>query len=255
LNESNQRGANVPRDLCLSVTRYASAAVLADHCHDQGSISIVVSGAVAEQVGEDEVEALAGDLVVKPPGTVHRNRFGPNGAVLISIANAPSSLFDRSGWRWLRQDSLVRLALAATAAARDGDPFGSGQEMAWQILEFAGADGERRVARDAPPWLATLRDEVANRPGRPSVTRLAEKAGVHPVYLSRAFRKFYGCSVSGFVRKLRVERAADLLRGTDLNVGTIAASLDFSDQSHLCRTFRKELGVAPSIYRSLLSGP
>jgi AraC family transcriptional regulator len=240
--------------LSLSLVRYPPDAALGDHSHERGSVSIVLGGAVEEQVGADEARARIGDVVVKPPGVVHRNRFGPAGAMLLSIADIPAPLFQDRGWRWFEGLGLARRAARAAAAMRDADPDGAAEDIAWDVLEEAGAVTPAASAGAAPSWLSKLRDQVASETGRPSVTGLARAAGVHPVYLTRLFRKAYGRSISGFVRKLRAERAADLLAQTDLAVSAIAAQLGFADQSHLCRTFRAEIGLAPSAYRALIRG-
>jgi AraC family transcriptional regulator len=226
--------------------------VLAAHCHARGSVSILLGGTLEESVGPASVEGRAGHVVVKPPGLEHRNRFGPVGAALVAIAGAPASLFEPRDWRWFRGAGLIRLAATAAVALREGDPFGAAQEAAWELIAAASEKGPERTHPGTPAWLSRIRDAIAAADERPSVAALARKAGVHPVYLTRAFRKSYGCSISGFVRRRRAERAADLLARTDLKISEVAALLDFSDQSHLCRVFRSEIGIAPSLYRSLL---
>lgn len=242
----------MPPDLSLSLQAYGAGAVLEDHDHRRGSIGVVIGGAVEEQVGGHEAQGRLGDVVVKPGGVVHRNRFGPQGALLLSIADPPRSAFDR-GWRWFGGAGLALRALAAAAVLRRGDPFGAAQDMGWELLALLDEREAMPSGRIVRPWLLDVRDAVASHPGRPSVRRLAERANVHPIYLTRAFRKAFGRSISGFIRKLRVERAADLLAGSELGVGAIAATLGFADQSHLCRAFRTELGVSPSAYRALVT--
>jgi AraC family transcriptional regulator len=239
-------------DFSVFLRRYGPGAVLEDHHHGRGSVSVVIGGTVEERVGGNEALGRIGDVVVKPAGVVHSNRFGPQGAVLVSIAEPPRSAFEQ-GWRWFGSMGFARSALAAAAALRKGDPFGAAHDMAWELLECVGGGESRRCEATIAPWLRDVRDAVAGHPGRPSVSRLAERANVHPVYLTRAFRAAFGRSISGFIRKLRSERAADLLARSDLNIGAVAAALGFADQSHLCRAFRAELGISPSDYRALVT--
>lgn len=215
-------------------------------------MSIVIEGSVGESAGGRDAEGRIGSLVVKPAGTMHRNRFGSAGAVLLSIADAPSCLFDRLGWTWFEDSGQAPAALKAAIALRAGDPFGAAQESAWRMLAATGLGGPAPSRATAAPWLAKVKDQVAGAGARPSISRLANAAGVHPVYLTRMFRKSFGCSISGFIRRLRVQRGADLLARTDLQVSAIAAELGFADQSHFCRAFRAEIGVAPSVYRSAM---
>ncbi len=56
-------------------------------------------------------------------------------------------------------------------------------------------------------------------------------AGVHPVHLSREFRKHYRMTIGDYIRKRRIEHASELLS----NSGTV----DGRDRQHL-RVFRSK---------------
>ena len=107
------------------------------------------------------------------------------------------------------------------------------------------------VAREAvcPRWVLRV-DEVlcCSLAAVPSLGESAAVAGVHPVHLCRAYRRYRGQTIGERVRGLRVSRACELLRG-ELPVGEIALACGFCDQSHLARTTRALLGVSPSEYR------
>ena len=83
-----------------------------------------------------------------------------------------------------------------------------------------------------------------------TLTQVASAAGVHPVYLAREFRRFYGCTIGEYIRRLRVERACRQLSSSDESLATIAASAGFSDQSHFSRTFKRLVGMTPAQYRA-----
>ena len=58
-----------------------------------------------------------------------------------------------------------------------------------------------------------------------------------------------------FVAKTRLHHAAELLRGTDLPVKAIAASIGFASRSHFSRAFRAAYGRDPRAYRRLSPAP
>jgi AraC family transcriptional regulator len=103
---------------------------------------------------------------------------------------------------------------------------------------------------DAPDWLVQFRDSLAPRLRGPlTLTGLAAEAGVHPVYLARAFRRSFGTPIGRFLRRLRVDTAARMLATTDVPTSTIAFDVGFYDQSHLNRVFVRETGVPPARFR------
>jgi AraC family transcriptional regulator len=68
---------------------------------------------------------------------------------------------------------------------------------------------------------------------------------VHPVYLARVFRRRHGCSVSEYLRALRLEEAGRLvLQGAPLAQAAYAAG--FADQAHFTRCFAAAFGFTPT---------
>jgi len=83
-----------------------------------------------------------------------------------------------------------------------------------------------------------------------TIAQVASAAGVHPVYLAREFRRFHGCTIGEYIRRLRVERACRQLSSSDESLATIAAGSGFSDQSHFSRIFKRLMGMTPAQYRA-----
>ena len=56
-----------------------------------------------------------------------------------------------------------------------------------------------------------------------------------------------------FVRRLRFEKARELLMSTSRPISEIALACGFTDQSHFSRRFRGEFGVTPNSFRGSAS--
>lgn len=84
---------------------------------------------------------------------------------------------------------------------------------------------------------------------RITVEELADELGVSPGYLSRTFKKETGDSVSGYIRRQKIEMAENLLRYSDFSLIEIANRLSFSSQSHFIQQFREMTGMTPKKYR------
>ncbi|PYO90670.1 MAG: hypothetical protein DMD66_01815 [Gemmatimonadetes bacterium] len=77
----------------------------------------------------------------------------------------------------------------------------------------------------------------------------AAMCGGHPDYFARAFRTWFGAAVGAYVRRLRLDWAADRLARTEVPIVEIALDAGFADQSHFTRAFRHQVGVTPGDYR------
>jgi AraC family transcriptional regulator len=82
-----------------------------------------------------------------------------------------------------------------------------------------------------------------------SLERMAVEVGISPLYLARAFKIAVGQSPHRYVLERRLERAKELLRGTDTPIVEVALTVGFSSQSHLSNWFLRQVGVSPAVYR------
>jgi AraC family transcriptional regulator len=88
-----------------------------------------------------------------------------------------------------------------------------------------------------------------NLGGDLSLQRMAAEVDVSPLYLARAFKAAVGQSPHRYVLERRLERAKELLRGTDTPIVEVALGVGFSSQSHLSNWFLRQVGVSPAVYR------
>lgn len=114
------------------------------------------------------------------------------------------------------------------------------------------AAGEEQGGSVAPAWLRRARDYLHDRfLERISMVDLAAELHVHPVHLSRAFRRHFGITMTDFVRARRLEHARRALATSDLTISAIALAAGFADHAHLSRTWREMTGMTPAAYRAL----
>jgi len=84
-----------------------------------------------------------------------------------------------------------------------------------------------------------------------SVGRLAEVAILSSWHFQRVFQEFSGESAAAFVRRLRVERAADrLLIQKARTVDAVAVECGFGSAELLARHFQKRFHISPSAWRA-----
>lgn len=83
-----------------------------------------------------------------------------------------------------------------------------------------------------------------------SVQQVASFAGVHRSYFSSVFTREIGITPLGYLQKIRMEKAKQLLRETDATVTEIAFSLGYPNLFSFTRAFKNYCTVPPVIFRS-----
>ena len=81
-----------------------------------------------------------------------------------------------------------------------------------------------------------------------NVFSLLQEVGCSPFYLSRIFSREVGLTIPQFLRNLRMERAAELLRSGRYNVTEAAIEVGYSSLSHFCKAFCETIGCCPVLY-------
>ncbi len=81
------------------------------------------------------------------------------------------------------------------------------------------------------------------------IGELAELTNFSSWYLSKTFQSLYEESPQSLSARLRLERAADLLRDTDMMVGEVAAASGFDNCCSFARAFRARYGTSASRFR------
>ena len=78
---------------------------------------------------------------------------------------------------------------------------------------------------------------------------LAATVQLSPAQLDRRMRKVFHLSTSAFIRKTRIEYAAQLLATTRMPITAIALDCGYGDQTSFTRQFRATVGMPPAAYR------
>ena len=82
-----------------------------------------------------------------------------------------------------------------------------------------------------------------------SLPDLAALIHLSPYHFLRQFKRSTGLPPHQYLLRLRLARAADLLRYSTLSGTAIAHAVGFSDQSQLVHHFRRSYGTTPSVWR------
>lgn len=92
-----------------------------------------------------------------------------------------------------------------------------------------------------------LRDNYHN----PEMTlgMAAGYVGLNEKYFSNRFTKEVGNTFSNYLTDLRMQKAKELLRKTDLKMYEVSSSVGYNNVEHFTRVFKKEFNCSPSSYK------
>lgn len=84
-----------------------------------------------------------------------------------------------------------------------------------------------------------------------SLTDVAEHCGMTASYLSYLFKVKSGSNFKEYIDGLRLERAKELLNGTDMKVEEIAREVGYDNSYSFTRFFKNNMGLTPKEFRAL----
>jgi AraC family transcriptional regulator len=248
-------------DLVLADVRYASGLRLPRHAHERPYFCFIRRGTYTEAYGRRVRISGPGMLAFHPPGEPHAEVFGDCSVESFNVEIGPEWLYRmREAGGVLDQPvefhggETARLSSRLFAEFRRPDASSSLaiESLTWEILA-AVLTPPVAVSKSRPKWLTEARDILDARFPEPLALRaIAREAGVHPVYFASTFRRFYGCSVGDYLRRVRFKHLCRMLKQPEIPLAEIALATGFADQSHFTRALKRFTGMTPAQYRTFL---
>jgi len=239
---------------------YKTDAELPAHSHELSHFCFVLDGLYAERIGSRSYERAPTALVFYPPDVNHAEKHGSAGRHFLVEIDAQNLERVRDyGARLtdpvlLADDAALWLASRMYREFRDVDEF-SGlvlESSCFELLVNASRSRRPTSERRPPKWLVRVKEYVCdNFVEPPGLSELARAAGVHPTHLARSFRRFENCTIGDYVRRIRIEKAKQLMMSTKASLAEIALAAGFADQTHFTRSFKRSTGMTPAGFRSI----
>jgi len=228
------------------------------HTHESAYFGLLLAGSYSERCGHRAADYQPFTMGFHPPALTHSDEVGMCGSLMFCVE--------------LRDDYLTRTRKYLTSPRFVPDlcasqvtwlglrlyrAFVEGTLSGLELAEVCGdmldrVSGSPLTEEKGPPdWLNRALD-LLNEAYRESLTleNIATQVGVHPIHLSRVFRKYFGCTMADFMNRRRVQFACRALAGGWADLSTVAADAGFADQSHLGRVFKSCTGQTPGQFRA-----
>ena len=100
-----------------------------------------------------------------------------------------------------------------------------------------------RLAKDICRYLTERMDRKV------TLDMLAETFHVSATLIKNCFKDVYGVSVYSYIRTQKMEKAAVMLRETEMQITEIAGALGYDNSSKFAKAFKDVKGVTPGVYR------
>jgi AraC-like DNA-binding protein/quercetin dioxygenase-like cupin family protein len=232
--------------------------ILHAHVHERPHFVVIFEGECREHEVSGSRVMDRSSVMYFPPGLCHAVEFkrrttllsieieeqrGPMADALFGDATpatlvASAEIFPLA----LRIRDELRNSHRSTDVALEG--------LALEFMALASRLLGSRPSPRVPHWAVKARSIIDERyMDKLRLGDLSRAVGVSSISLAEGFRRAFACSVGDYLRKKRVERAIEMLVGSDKSLGEIADGTGFCDQSHFVRVFKAQVGMTPSRYR------
>jgi AraC-like DNA-binding protein len=257
------------------------------HTHDFHELVVVASGTGTHRIADRDYDIAAGDVYLVLPKVEHSFHHA-SGLSLVNILYDPealnlsiydlrevegySALFEweprlRRNYGFGARLSLVeedlrtaRTLIEELRKELTARPPGYRCQAAALFVQlicflsrrgYSGSGGKRRASFLR---ISGLLSHIERRYSEPMDLRaMGAIAGMSRSTLVREFRKATGASPANYLLRLRIRKAEELLRDTDLNVSQVGFEVGFQDPNYFSRQFKSIVGVNARQYRRKLS--
>lgn len=249
------------------------------HKHEFIEIIYVVSGTATEYIDSISYDVRRGDMLFINYNSVH-SLCANEGYLFFNVCFLPETMANEI---MTPQNAVAMLALTAFNEMRDGKNGGKlhfSHDERPEIENILNAmlreqndrlPSSSRVVENYVNILITkmlrkteigdrgdvddvwekIEEYISDNPnGDLSLSTLASKSFYNPSYFSRVFKQRFGSTLTEYVRTMRVNRVATMLRDTDMSIEQCFEESGFGDRTAFYHAFSKQLGLTPAEYRA-----
>ena len=85
-----------------------------------------------------------------------------------------------------------------------------------------------------------------------NVSSVADKFNFSPDYIGKLFSQYSGCTMSAYISAIRLNKAIELLRDTEISINDIASIVGYASPNYFAKVFKKSQNLTPSEYRAMV---
>lgn len=257
LEQSKYLGTTVDKydfdSYILSIVDFHAPASEEWHYHENTHFSLVLQGGSRESRKSEDFELSAGKIILYNEGELHCNRHTayPSKHLIVELKKSfhgenqlDAKRFSKSNMRDL--DTHLNL-LNIYNELYLGDIY-SPESIDFSFNQLLSSPDD---STHIPVWMEKLKEVISDRWDEfISLDDLSKMFNVHPVTVSKYFKKYFGCTLGDYMRKVKLEKAIYFLLHTKKPIAEISDFCGFSDQSHMIKLFKNYIGFLPTQIRA-----
>lgn len=233
-----------------------------EHNHDTFCISLIEEGMEAIRMGERTLFTEKGQISINNPYEVHANPIieegkGSSFTTLYLSPDLVESVLGQKGINFQHQQVASDSLNSAFQTVAHHLEHQNLSELETGLADLlSGFTRQSQASKDTmslpnPRWaeLILMIDHHIHQ--KMTLEVLARFMDMDKFNFSKAFRSRFGLSPMNYVLMKKVFEAKRLIT-SDTNLTQLAYQLDFADQAHFSKQFKRFIGLTPSQYRKQL---
>lgn len=226
---------------------------VAAHSHGGCELIYLLRGSCRVEGVHGVLEGKAGHLLVIPPEAVHNQIDSQDEKNIFCVFQAPPELFeqrwraiDLTGENWCR-----RWLLELSKMTEQHDFEGANAILLGLLQKLAAFEKKHANTEFLHPGLRRALAFLYNNSSRNiSVEQIAEESGISVSLLRKLFVDYCGVSPVHFLQNLRISRAEEMLKNSNLSISEIALTCGFENSGYFIRLYRRRYGTPPGRRRN-----
>jgi len=217
------------------------------HAHERAHLTFVLNGGNREQRKNSDEPRFTGQVVFYHSHELHRNDHTVFPSRNLNLEIDPSFFgeYKVTGEQFeyaLKAGTLTSLEFTRLFNESIFKDALTDDSLKLLLLSCLGGT----PIQNTPDWLFRIRDLLNDCwDSWPTLSELAAETSVHPVTLSKYFHRFFGCTLSAYMRNLKAQHGLVMIRSGKYSLSEISHACGYSDQSHFIRCFKGATGMLP----------
>lgn len=225
-----------------------------NHLHEELSIGLVLEGETTIEFEGQRIKLHKGDGILIPAYRSHmcvpKNIEHWNFYMLYINQKLYDSYFDFTRIRKLNDEELIAYQRLVECSNQENNKLVAEEALIELLLLLSGTpDVDESLKENKDVKIISIYNDIkTNFMKDLSLDLLAEKFNINKYTFIRKFRKYYDTTPSSFQLQLKMARAKKLLMD-GVSIQDVIAKLNFYDQAHFIREYKKMNGITPSKYQ------